>query len=1281
MKKKSCRKRRIYSSVLFRARNTLGRLSFVAFAMFTSCFALAQTAPPQPIVVDPAQGETAEEALRAAVALANSIPGLNRIEFAPGLTEINLLGGQIEITEPLEIAGAPGQVVTINRDGATGSARIFAARALTSDRPDLRLEYLVLEGGQALNQGGGVSQCSLDTFGLDLGRGGAICAEAAVVLFDTVVRGNEAALGGGGIFAEDGVRLEFSVVTENAVLSSNPTRGGGIQVRLGEPATAVVCVHSEISDNQILEGDPRSLNFQGSGGGVFAGRFEGEDCLVTGNGAGNGGGIRATYVELSASTIVGNIAFAEGARGGGIFAPSGSIDGEVFCEDSRIADNEALDGQDNPVFSLGGGVDAYRFSAVNCVIAGNRSGRGAGISAAVVLLDDSTVVGNTATFFGGGISLDRRIPSKSNPISIGGLQLVNSTLSSNRVIDVSGAAIYWNLPDVLDQDVGGLIANSTITANEAELGVAGIVLVDTVSILDPGVDESFALELISTIVSGNFGAPQAESDLEINFSGVGVDERRSVSFLVEDRGNFISIDDSPELDELDDNGCFLPAGAFFDSESACVFTHRPRIGSPVIDVGINAIELSFDQRGLGFNRVIGAGPDVGAFETEPFSIEAFGLEVPSPIFRGEEIQIFWAAVPTVPAVGCVGSGLPGTTWPGAEKPASGFEIVDSTPLEPGQYIIQLECELDGELSDAAIPVEILSALDLTLSLDPSVVLVGGIATLEWAAQPDDSGTICTALSEPTLAEWQGSIENTGSLEIDTSALAAGVYLLELQCERGDFTASDSVELTVSDAELEVALQVSPQVANLGQLVQIDWAVLPADELSSCVGLGLPGTPWNGPQANSGSLVIDTSALGAGQYTIELACSRLDVEQSAFASLVVQDLNLVLNANPISLVRGDPLTLSWSGGEGLICTGTGLPGTTWPGGNKPGSGTETVSTAPLPAGDYTVGLLCGLSGVTLQAEATITVVDLELVLSATPSSLTQGELLTLNWSGTNGLVCTGSGLPGTTWPGAGKPGSGTESVSTAPLPAGDYTIGLQCERTGLTIEAEATITVTDLNLSLTASPTSLIRGDVLTLSWTGTEGLACAGAGLPGTTWPGTGKPASGAETVETGVLDRGEYLITLSCERLGAEVEASATVIILAEPAELALAAQLIDMGIAGNEFAEFKVSNVSENTAFEVQFRIDAPAGYEVASVFRLAPQCSVTPGPPGSVQCDLASIPEWTCETATSGSVCRLPSLPAGGVAGVVVRLVGTGAAAAMATTTAENADDRSAELSIGN
>ncbi|MEE4639141.1 MAG: hypothetical protein V2J42_10440, partial [Wenzhouxiangella sp.] len=154
-----------------------------------------------------------------------------------------------------------------------------------------------------------------------------------------------------------------------------------------------------------------------------------------------------------------------------------------------------------------------------------------------------------------------------------------------------------------------------------------------------------------------------------------------------------------------------------------------------------------------------------------------------------------------------------------------------------------------------------------------------------------------------------------------------------------------------------------------------------------------------------------------------------------------------------------------------------------------------------------------------------------------------------------------------------------------------------------------------------------------------------------------------------------------ACQRRGVSIEATSVVTVLAEPADLSVAAALVDMSIAGSEFVEFAVSNISGNPAFDLEFSVAAPAGYEVASVFRQAGSCSVEPGEEGGVRCDASQIPEWNCQVTSVGQVCRLAQLPAGADAGLVIEYQGVGTATAAASVLAVNADARTTELPIGN
>jgi hypothetical protein len=48
--------------------------------------------------------------------------------------------------------------------------------------------------------------------------------------------------------------------------------------------------------------------------------------------------------------------------------------------------------------------------------------------------------------------------------------------------------------------------------------------------------------------------------------------------------------------------------------------------SPAIDAGSNPLSLTTDQRGVPYARVVGAGPDIGAYELDTDHIFGNGFE-------------------------------------------------------------------------------------------------------------------------------------------------------------------------------------------------------------------------------------------------------------------------------------------------------------------------------------------------------------------------------------------------------------------------------------------------------------------------------------------------------------------------------------------------------------------------------------------------------------------------------------------------------------------------------
>ena len=133
------------------------------------------------------------------------------------------------------------------------------------------------------------------------------------------------------------------------------------------------------------------------------------------------------------------------------------------------------------------------------------------------------------------------------------------------------------------------------------------------------------------------------------------------------------------------------------------------------------------------------------------------------------------------------------------------------------------------------------------------------------------------------------------------------------------------------------------------------------------------------------------------------------------------VSLVASPSVIDAGQGQTATLSWSStDDAASCTASGA----WIDARSV-SGSETVS--PNVTSTYT--LTCAGDGGTASESVTITVntppaaVAPTVTLSATPSTVSRGGTITLNWSSTDANSCTASG----NWSGT-KPIAGSESIA-------------------------------------------------------------------------------------------------------------------------------------------------------------------------------------------------------------------------------------------------------------
>lgn len=292
------------------------------------------------------------------------------------------------------------------------------------------------------------------------------------------------------------------------------------------------------------------------GGGLFSG--EGSVTITNSTVSGNtaeklGGGIHLddSNAHIKNSNISGNTA---DVYGGGIY----NIDGTTLISESRVFDNLADDG--------GGGI-------------GNRRG--------TVTVVNSTIYNNIAHGSGGGIWSITNLTDKVT-------RVINSTISGNTTTAFFGGGIYnaYGKTEII---------HSTITANSSPdddngSGVATDGDFDSITYVE------------SSIIAGNLHSDVDFVDgIANNFESVGY----NVIGIGNATGAFAGPGDQtnvldPGLGPLADNGGPTRTHALANYDSPAFNAGNPNFASPP--------GPPFDQRGLGFPRVIFGRIDVGAYE-------------------------------------------------------------------------------------------------------------------------------------------------------------------------------------------------------------------------------------------------------------------------------------------------------------------------------------------------------------------------------------------------------------------------------------------------------------------------------------------------------------------------------------------------------------------------------------------------------------------------------------------------------------------------------------------
>lgn len=488
-----------------------------------------------------------------------------------GCTAIGIFPGtyveNVSILRDVAISGA-GQANTFVDGNLAGSVFVIDAGATVVIANLTMLNGLAVSGGGLYNLGDLTLDAVTITGNQATGLGGGLYNLGTLTAVDVSVDGNTAAAEGGGAYNLNphSLTLRSSTVTGNSgSWGGGLSNHGALTVRdsviagntAGERGGGVSNNGEATLTNTLLVENSAVED----GGGLYNyvnGQMQVIETTIRANASEVGGGLgNIGQLELLDSLVKNN----DADYGGGIF--HGDLYGGLMIVfDTTVTGNDAA--------NFGGGIWAARdLTVVSSTISYNTASRGGGVDAAGVTIVNSTIDHNSALTDGGGIFMNDSVSS---------LDLDSTTVSLNTAGGSGGGIYFW--------DGTAELSNLTVARNLADgdadnLGEggglyqnAGAVTVSN-SIVAANLDNSAATrqpDCAGTFTSGGYNLVGDGTGCAGFTAGVNGDQV----------GASLSPID-PVLGPLKDN-----AGP--------TFTHRLLLGSPAIDAGSGCPAL--DQRGL-----------------------------------------------------------------------------------------------------------------------------------------------------------------------------------------------------------------------------------------------------------------------------------------------------------------------------------------------------------------------------------------------------------------------------------------------------------------------------------------------------------------------------------------------------------------------------------------------------------------------------------------------------------------------------------------------------------
>jgi len=418
---------------------------------------------------------------------------------------------------------------------------------------------------------------------------------------------------------------------------------------------------------------------------------------------------------------------------------------------------------------------------------------------------------------------------------------------------------------------------------------------------------------------------------------------------------------------------------------------------------------------------------------------------------GSSVNINWS-VSNNPS-SCVASG----DWSGSKSSSGSYNTGALNTIKTYSYT--LTCSNSTGSLNSTININVLpNPPAVSLTVNPSSILVGNSATISWNVANNTSGTTCTA-----SGDWPGSlnITPTSSGTRSTGTLnTAKTYTYNLSCKNeGGTSALATATLGVNlPAPPVVSIAVSPISINTGQSATITWSA--TNNPTSCTPSGsLTGTisPTSGGSKSTGTMNT------AGTFTYSLKCTNAGgTSNTATTSLSVGSGGaaaapvVTISVSPSTISTGSSATVSWSASNTPTSCSAGGTTSNWV--STPGASGSASSGNIGSAGTKTYSITCTNSKGSGTGSTSLTVIALPTVsVSLGSSSINTGTSTTYSWSSTGASSCTGGGVL-----------SGSKATSGGPVStgnmasAGTYNYTITCVNSiGGSASSTAVLTVSNV----------------------------------------------------------------------------------------------------------------------------------------------------------------------------------------------------------------------------